>query len=105
MTCTGSDLGGLRAEVLQQRPHAGDHDARAALGRAQPPQHLQPAAHRLHAGADPLERQRLPRGEQHHLAVGHVLHQVVVQLAGVGAGGAGDDQRPAVAQLGERGDG
>ena len=70
-------------------------------GDAQSPQHLQPMAHRLDARADALERQRLPRGEQLDLAGRHVLHQVVEQLAGVGAGRAGDDERAALAQLRE----
>ena len=71
---------------------------------AEPPQHLQPPAHRLDARADPLERQRLPRREQHDRVGGQELAQVVVQLPGVGAGRRGDHQRMAVAELSERGD-
>ena len=97
------DLRRVGAETLEECAHSRDDDRRATLRGTQPPQHFQAVPHRLHAGADAFERQGLPRGEQHDLALGHVLHEVVVQLAGIGAGGAGDHQRATVSQLRERG--
>ncbi len=101
----GVDFGGARPQPLQQCAHTGDHDGRAAFGCPQAPEHLHAVPHGLDTGADAFERQRLPGREQHHLAGGHVLHEIVVQLAGVGAGGARDDQRALVAQLSQGGNG
>ena len=72
-TMIGSTVGASGTELLQQRPHAGDDDGGDALGVTQPPQHLEALAHRLDARADPLERQRLPAGEQHDLVGGQEL--------------------------------
>jgi hypothetical protein len=99
-------LGGrrARAQLLEQGAHPGDDDRRGVIGVAQPPQHFEPLSHRLDAGAHPLERQGLPCREVHDVAGGHELAEVVVELAGAGARGAGDHERPATRQLGQRGD-
>ncbi len=100
----GFDRGRTGTEFLQQRPHPGDDDRRDACGIAQPPEDLEALAHRLHARADPLERQRLPTGEVDDVVGGQELAQVVGELAGHRAGRAGDDQRAARRQVRERGD-
>ena len=66
---------------------------------------LKAATHRLHAGADALERQRLPCRKQFDLAGRHVLHEIVEQLAGVGSSRARNDERTALTQLRQCGDG
>ena len=58
--------------------------------------------HGLDARADPLERECLPTGEQHDVVFGDKLHEVVGELAGHGAGWAGDHKRSAARQVGER---
>ena len=98
------DLGGAGPELLQECPHAGHDDLRAAGAVAEPPQHLQPCAHGLDRRAHAFERERLPGREVGDLVVADVLAQVVVQLSGHGAGGAGDDERPVVGQVREGGD-
>ena len=98
------DRGRVRAELLEQRPHAGDDHGGDPLGVAEAPQHLESLTHGLDARADPLERQRLPAGELDDLVGGQELAQVVGQLPGHRAGRAGDDQRAAGRQPGERGD-
>ena len=78
----------------------------SAIGVAEPPEHFEPATHRLHGRAEPLERQRLP-GRQHDDVIGVVdeLGEVVGELAGHRARRCGDEQRAMVRQPGERGDG
>ncbi len=99
------DLGGVRTELLEQGPHAGDDDPWAALRPvAHTPQHLEPLPHRLDGGTDTFERQRLPRGEQCDRVVTGELAHVVEQLPGHRTGRAGDDQRTALRQMGEGGD-
>jgi hypothetical protein len=99
------DLGGSRSEPLQQRPHARDDHGRRRLGLAQAPEHLEALAHRLDRGAHPLERQRLPRRELDDLAVGQELGEVVGELPGHGPRRRRDDERAAVRQVRQRGDG
>ena len=68
---------------------------------AEPPQHPQPTAHRLHVGADPLERERLPGREQLHLARRpEEGGQIVGQMIGVAGGRDGDDDRAAAGRPG-----
>ena len=86
--------GRFRAELLEQRPHTGDDDGRTALGIAQAPEDVEPLAHRLHARADTLERQRLPAGEMHDLARWQELGEVVGELARHRARRAAHDERP-----------
>ena len=66
-TMIGSVVVASGSEALEQPPHAGDDDGRAALRVAEPPQQLEPLAQRLDGRADPLERQRLPGREHRHL--------------------------------------
>ena len=98
------DRRGVGAELLEERPHAGDDHRWHPLGIAEPPQDLEPLAHRLDARADPLERQRLPAGELDDLVGRQELAQVVGELAGHRARRAGDDQRATGGQSGERSD-
>jgi hypothetical protein len=99
-------LGGRRAgaELLHQRPDAGDDHPRAPLGVAQAPQDVETLTHRLDARADPLERQRLPPGEVHHVARWEELGEVVGELARHRAGRAAHDERSPRRQRRERGD-
>ena len=69
---SGSTSSHVRPEPLDQRPCRRHHNQRRtpgiAFGRsAHPPQQPQAPAHGLDTRTDPLERQRLPGGEQVHL--------------------------------------
>ncbi len=92
------------AELLQQRSDAGDDHGGGAFGVAQAPEDVEPLAHRLDAGADAFERQRLPAGEVHDLAGWQELREVVGELSGHRAGRAADHQWLARRQRGECGD-
>ena len=99
---------GTGPEALQEGAHAGDDDPRgsAPSARARSPQHLEAPAHRLDRRAEPFERQRLP-GRQHDHVVEPVdeLGEVVGQLAGHRPRRRGDEQRAAMGQAGQGGDG
>ncbi len=58
------DVLDMGTEPLRKGADAGHHDPGRPLGLAQAPHDPQSTAHRLDRGAHPLERQRLPRGEQ-----------------------------------------
>ena len=99
------DVLDVGAEPLRQRPHGRDDERGRALGLAQPPHRPQPPAHRLDAGAHPLERQRLPRREQLDLVRGQVHAQVVRDALGRCARREQHQERPLArerSQAGER---
>jgi hypothetical protein len=91
-----------RAEALDQRPDRGDDHRWHPLGGSvsEPPDGPQPAPHGLDAGADPFERQRLPRREQLHRVVAQEGGEVTGQALGLGGGGNCDEHRPLGADLG-----
>ncbi len=97
------DIGRPGAELLEQCPHAGDDDLRTPFA-AEPPQHLEARSHRLDGGADPFERERLPRREVGHVLRADVLAEIVVQLTGHRPGRARDDERTVVRQVSQRSD-
>ena len=65
---------------------------RASLSSLEAPQHAEAPAHGLHAGADSLEGQRLPRREELDVVRRQELLQVVGQALRGGPGGDGDEQ-------------
>jgi hypothetical protein len=91
------------AEALDQGPHRGHHDLGGAVRVAQAPQGAQAAAHGLDAGADPLEGQRLPGGEDLDGVVAQVGGQVAGHPLGLGGGGHGQHHRATLGQAGEAG--
>ena len=99
------DLRAVRAEPLRQRADAGDHDRRTPRGIPEPPEHAQPAAHRLDARTHPLERQRLPRREQLDLIGSEELREVLGELSRHGARRDGDHERATRRRIDQPGNG
>jgi hypothetical protein len=91
----------VRAEALHQGPHRGHHHGGRPLGLVQSPQHAQAPAHRLDPGADALERQRLPRGEQLDRLVAEEGREVVRHPLGLGGRGHGQHDRSPLGQPAE----
>ncbi len=94
-------VGGTRAEPLGQRPDRCHHHCRHPAGRAvggatEAPQRAEAAAHGLDAGADALERQRLPRGEELDRVGAEEGGEVVRQPLGVGRRGHRHHHRAAL---------
>ena len=90
-------------QPLEQRPDRN----REHLGGptvAQLPQQTSPASHRVDARADPLERQRLPGGEDLGLVLSDPGAQVGRQPVGGLARRRDHDDRPTLAGLGDRGE-
>ena len=98
------DLLDVGAEALDERPDRRDDHVGRPVGLEQPPDRAQAAAHRLDPGAHPLERQRLPRGEQVDAVGAEERREVVGEALAVGRGGDGDEVRPALRGLDEAGD-
>ena len=99
-------------EALHQGPHRRHHHpgrAPAALvgggapAVAQVPHGAQPPAHDLDAGAHPLERERLPGGEQVDLVRAQEGAEVVHQALGVGRRGHRHDDGLAAGEPGQPG--
>ena len=88
-------LGDVGAEALDEGPHRGHHHAGRPLRVAEAPQCAQPAAHGLHRRADPLERQRLPGGEQVDLVGAEERAEVADQPLRLARRRHGDEQRAA----------
>ena len=90
---------------LQHRPHRSDHDRDRAdrlvtgLGVRQPAQHREPAADGVAARAEPLVRQRLPRGEVDHRVRRQEAAQRLGEVLGLARGRGDQQQRPGRARL------
>ena len=89
------------AEALHQRTHGRHHHVGRPLGVVQPPQHPQAPAHRLDPGAHPLERQRLPGGEQLDPVVAQEGADVVGQALGLGRRRDRQHDRPPLGEAAE----
>ncbi len=95
-------LDGRRRDALEQGADR-RHDHPRGGGRvAQPPQHLEPLARRVDAGTDPLEGERLPRGESLDAISAQEGSQVGFEPLGLGSRGHHDEQRPTLGGLGHR---
>ena len=99
------DLLDVRAEALDEGPHTGDEHPRVTVFGPQAPHDAQAPAHRLDAGAHPLERKRLPRRQHVDGIDVEVGAQVVGDALGVGARRRRDHERVPAGQMGQAGDG
>ena len=99
----GLDVLDVGPQPLHQRPHRRHHDVGRSFGVAQAPQHPQAPAHRLDPGADPLEGQGLPGGEQLDPIVAEVGAEVAGQPLRLGRGGNGQHHRAPPGQADETG--
>ena len=93
----------VRAETLHQGPDGRHDHLRGTVGLPQAPQGAQAAAHGLDAGADPLEGQGLPGGEQLDGVVAQVGAQVTGDALGLRGRGDGEHHRAAAGEAGEAG--
>jgi hypothetical protein len=89
-------------QPLHQRSRRRHEHRRRAFGVTQVPQRLHPPAHRLDAGADPLERQGLPGREGHDRVGPEVEREVVGQPFGVAGGRNRHDEGSAFGHADER---
>ena len=87
-----------KGRLLRRRP------SRPLDAGAQPPEDALAAAHRLERRRHPLERQRLPCGEELDLAAREERREVVHQPLGLAAGRDREEDRPARRHAGQRSD-
>ncbi len=100
----------VRAQPLQEGPNRGHQNLGKTIrmtlsAAAQPPHGTEPAAHGLHARADPLEGQGLPGGAHLDLLGAEERRQVLGQALGLGEGRDGYERGAPAGGLGDAGDG
>jgi hypothetical protein len=100
----GLDVLDVGAEALDEGPDGGDHDGGRVVA-AEAPHGPEAAAHGLDGGADPLEGEGLPGGDQLHLVGSEEGAQVGGEALGLAGGGHGHHDGPATAQRRQPGHG